>query len=113
MAQLVKGWLWKHKDLSSISPEHVLRSQVQWCLCAAPGLEKQGQAEPRGSWVSQPSTSQAYLVSVQAVRDPISKDKVKGMERWLKLRALTALPEDPGSIPSTHMAAHNRGKLQF
>ena len=24
-----------------------------------------------------------------------------------QLRALTALPENPGSIPSTHMAAHN------
>lgn len=23
------------------------------------------------------------------------------------LRALTALPEDPGSLPSTHMVAHN------
>ncbi|XP_035304311.1 pleckstrin homology domain-containing family A member 5 isoform X20 [Cricetulus griseus] len=30
-----------------------------------------------------------------------------GLERWLSLRALTALPEDLGSIPSTHMAAHN------
>ena len=27
------------------------------------------------------------------------------MAQWL--RALTALSEDPGSIPSTHMAAHN------
>jgi hypothetical protein len=24
-----------------------------------------------------------------------------------QLRALTALPEDPGSIPSSHMAAHS------
>jgi hypothetical protein len=24
-----------------------------------------------------------------------------------QLRALTALPQDPGSIPSTHTAAHN------
>ena len=30
-----------------------------------------------------------------------------------QLRALTALPEDPGSIPSTHMAAHNCLKMQF
>ncbi|CAO2608825.1 hypothetical protein LEMLEM_LOCUS13963 [Lemmus lemmus] len=30
-----------------------------------------------------------------------------------RLRALTALPEDPGSIPSTHMAAHNCLKIQF
>ena len=27
------------------------------------------------------------------------------MVQWL--RALAPLPEDPGSIPSTHMAAHN------
>lgn len=25
----------------------------------------------------------------------------------LELRALAALPEDPGSVPSTHMMAHN------
>ena len=31
------------------------------------------------------------------------------MAQWL--RALDALPEDPGSIPSTHMAVHNC--LQF
>lgn len=30
-----------------------------------------------------------------------------------QLRALAALPEDPGSVPSTHMAAHNCLKLQF
>jgi hypothetical protein len=28
-----------------------------------------------------------------------------------QLRALTALPEDPGSIPSTHMKAHNYSKI--
>ena len=33
------------------------------------------------------------------------------MAQWL--RALTALPEDPGSILSTHMAAHNCLKIQF
>ena len=33
------------------------------------------------------------------------------MAQWL--RALTAPPEDPGSIPSTHMAAHNCLWLQF
>ncbi|CAO2645611.1 hypothetical protein LEMLEM_LOCUS27546 [Lemmus lemmus] len=33
------------------------------------------------------------------------------MAQWL--RALTALPKDPGSIPSTHMAAHNCLKIQF
>ena len=34
---------------------------------------------------------------------------VKKMERWLGgLRALTALPEEPGLIPSILMAAHNR-----
>ncbi|XP_075822740.1 protein HIDE1 isoform X2 [Microtus pennsylvanicus] len=34
-------------------------------------------------------------------------------EMALRLRALTALPEDRGSIPSTHMAAHNCLKIQF
>ena len=33
------------------------------------------------------------------------------MVQWL--RALAALPEDPGSIPRTHMAAHNGLLLQF
>jgi hypothetical protein len=31
--------------------------------------------------------------------------------QWL--RALVALPEDPGSIPSAHMVAHNQSYLQF
>ena len=36
----------------------------------------------------------------------IKKDLRAGeMAQWLK--ALTALPEDPGSILSTHIAAHN------
>ena len=30
-----------------------------------------------------------------------------------RLRALTALPGDLGSVPSTHMAAHNCLKMQF
>jgi hypothetical protein len=36
------------------------------------------------------------------------KIKIAGageMAQWL--RALSILPKDPGSIPSTHMAAHN------
>ena len=33
------------------------------------------------------------------------------MAQWLG--ALTALPEDLGSIPSTHMAAHNCLKIQL
>ena len=32
-------------------------------------------------------------------------DGVGEVAQWL--RALAALPEDPGSIPSTHMTAHN------
>ena len=30
-----------------------------------------------------------------------------GLERWLRSRALAAVPEDLGSIPSTHTVAHN------
>jgi hypothetical protein len=33
------------------------------------------------------------------------------MAQWI--RALAVPPEDPYSIPSTHMAAHNSQKLQF
>lgn len=33
------------------------------------------------------------------------------MAQWLK--SLAVLPEDPGSIPSTHMAAHNSLSHQF
>ena len=33
------------------------------------------------------------------------------MAQWLK--ALAALPGDPGSVPSTYMAAHNHLFLQF
>ena len=44
-------------------------------------------------------------------RNPFSKKKKKRLEgageiaQWL--RVLTAFPEDLGSNPSTHMAAHN------
>ncbi|KAK7798640.1 hypothetical protein U0070_002731 [Myodes glareolus] len=42
------------------------------------------------------------------------KKKIPGAgEMAQRLRALTALPEDPGLIPSTHMAAHNCLKMQF
>jgi hypothetical protein len=36
----------------------------------------------------------------------------QGLERELR-RELAALPEDPGSIPSTLRAAHNRLNLGF
>lgn len=32
------------------------------------------------------------------------------MERWLGVRALAALPEDPGLTPGTHMVAHDYPK---
>jgi hypothetical protein len=35
------------------------------------------------------------------------KRNLRAGEIAQKLRALTALPEDPGSVPSTHIAAHN------
>lgn len=35
----------------------------------------------------------------------------KGMAQWLK--ALITFPEDPGTIPSTHLATHNCLELQF
>ena len=38
--------------------------------------------------------------------DSISNDDRTG-DRAQQLRALTAVPEDLGSVPSTHMAAHN------
>ena len=34
-----------------------------------------------------------------------NRDGAGEMAQWL--RALTALPKDPGSIPSTHMTTHN------
>ena len=36
---------------------------------------------------------------------------IREIAHWL--RGMAALPEDPGSIPITHMAAHNHLKLQF
>ena len=48
------------------------------------------------------------------VGDFLHKKSIRGAgEMAQRLRALTALPEDPGSIPSTHMAAHNCLKIQF
>jgi hypothetical protein len=37
----------------------------------------------------------------------------KAGEMSQRLRALAALPEDTGSIPGTHMAAHRHLQLQF
>ena len=37
----------------------------------------------------------------------------RAAEMALMLRAQTVLPKDPGSIPSTHMAAHDCLYLQF
>jgi hypothetical protein len=39
--------------------------------------------------------------------------KTTGLERSFVVKALATLPEDKGSIPSTHMAAHNHLELQF
>jgi len=39
------------------------------------------------------------------------KKKVRGLAQ--QLRALAALPEDLGSIPNNHIAAHNCLQLQF
>lgn len=36
-----------------------------------------------------------------------SRSSIGGLERWLGLRALTALLEDLGSVPSIHTVAHN------
>jgi hypothetical protein len=42
-----------------------------------------------------------------AVRKRLSRESVSGTgEMAQQLRALAALPEDPGLIPSTHTAAH-------
>ena len=39
--------------------------------------------------------------------DPLRKLVSGAGEVAQQLRALASLPEDPGSVPSTHMAAHN------
>lgn len=42
------------------------------------------------------------------------KNKEEGPERWFKrLKALTAIPEDLGSIPGTYVAAQRCTKLEF
>jgi hypothetical protein len=41
------------------------------------------------------------------------KNKREAGEMAQRLRALAALPEDLGSIPNTHMAAHNSLELLF
>ena len=43
--------------------------------------------------------------ALHLIPSPIEKKKAGEMAQWL--RALTVLPEDPSSIPSTHMAAYN------
>lgn len=36
-----------------------------------------------------------------------------GLERWLSgLKAMAALPENPGVIPNTHMMAHNHRVME-
>jgi hypothetical protein len=46
-----------------------------------------------------------------ALKKKTIKQGAGEMSQWL--RVLAALPEDPGSIPSTHMIAHNCVYLQF
>jgi hypothetical protein len=41
------------------------------------------------------------------MRDPVLKGKKMVGELVQRLRALAILLEDPGSVPSTHMAAHS------
>lgn len=41
------------------------------------------------------------------------KSFTEGLEKWLRLRALSALPEGLTSISSIHTAAHNLMTLQF
>jgi hypothetical protein len=72
----------------------------------------------RGRRISEFESSLVYRVSSRTSRDiqrnPLSKNKTKQQkiskragEVAQRLRALAALPEDPGSIPSIHIAAHN------
>jgi len=53
---------------------------------------------PRGLLASQSSKTRA----LGSARDDISKSKVEGHESQLWCKALAALPEGTGSIPSTH-----------
>jgi hypothetical protein len=43
----------------------------------------------------------------------LKKKTAEAGEMVQLLRALAALPKDPGSIPRTHTAAHNCLELQF
>jgi hypothetical protein len=79
---------------------------------------KTGNSLRRERLTSQP-VSQAYVASSKLVRDSVSKSKMDILKNPIKilflgagqmtqqLRALVALPEVPGSSPSTHMVAHN------
>lgn len=44
---------------------------------------------------------------------PDLKSFTEGLEKWLRLRALSVLPKDPTSISGIHAAAHNFMPLQF
>jgi hypothetical protein len=72
----------------------------------------------RGRQISEFEASLVYKVSSRTARatqrNPVLKNQTKQREFMVgagkmaqQLRALTAFSEDPGSIPSTHMAIYN------
>jgi hypothetical protein len=48
-----------------------------------------------------------YCYDIHGYENNYAEHLRRGLEMAQWLRALTALSEDPGSMPSTHMAAHS------
>jgi hypothetical protein len=53
------------------------------------------------------SSNYCELSTEENTKKPLEIDIIRGGEMTQQVRALTALPKDPGSIPSMHMMAHN------
>ena len=109
----------KGKD-RHIAPSTVRSSQYKWQLrqhytttdCQGTAQDTTlRSADPDPSGNICPSSQHFCYTGETAVDVAQLHVRAGGMAQWLG--APTALPEDLGSIPSTHMAAHNCLKIQF
>ena len=53
-----------------------------------------------------------FIISQRGHNPPVQNHWAREIAHWLKALAAT-LPEDPGSTPSTHVAAYSCLELQF
>ena len=76
------------------------------------GSGHENASQPMGSLVARLTNSLIHVLLPLWIPWQ-STDPTEAGEMTQQLRAFASLPEDLGSIPSTHVAAHNYQTLQF